>query len=343
MAATTIEHLPRIRGPHFKSLRRTPDKPSSPFRPPDTLPIEIPVPAIRSAFQSAVTGNLHSDLKNNASLEAEDVANVARQTYRNPMVQQISFVMTLSFLTVVYRLISEDDPKHYIFISIANCKDAHTAQKMMADHLSMFQAKVSTVTKRPGEDLGQVALQTDSSVFWIRDAMWIRLFMESGVEEKKKKGLLRSSEEEFLANSVAGSERVKTFKAALSGRLLNKASMHLMLRFAVRIDSYLAKDAVLPAQQRKPETKVDTSNCRAVWGDSFVIKLVDPSNTRKFSQVEAENPSIVIPTENKDPNAKGLYTFFANEPGRTKIKIMVARADNFATGTVEVQVEVIDG
>lgn len=118
--------------------------------------------------------------------------------------------------------------------------------------------------------------------------------------------------------------------------------MHLMLRFAVRIDSYLAEGAVLPALQRKPETKVDTSKCRAVYGESFIIKLGDPSHTRKFSQVEVENPSIVVQTENKDLDTKEVYTFFANKPGQTRIKIMVARADNFATGTAEVQVEIKD-
>lgn len=191
MAATAAEQIsnaPKSPLHHAgdKVSPRAPDKPSTPFKPPDTLPIEIPIPEIRSAFQSAVTGDLESDLKNNASLQAEDITNLARQTYKNPTTKQTSFVLRSSFFSVEYELMDEHNLEDRVFVNITNCEDAFTAQKMMADYLGMFQADVSMVTKRSEKELGQVALQTEKGVFWVRDAMWIQLW-----EEKARRGLHR--------------------------------------------------------------------------------------------------------------------------------------------------------
>ena len=46
-------------------------KPPTPFIPPDTLPIDISDSIIRKVFRFALTGNLDSDLKNNAPLDAK--------------------------------------------------------------------------------------------------------------------------------------------------------------------------------------------------------------------------------------------------------------------------------
>jgi len=38
----------------------------------------------------------------------------------------------------------------------------------------------------------------------------------------------------------------------------------------------------------------------------------------------------------------GEYTFFAKNPGKTTLTLIVIRADNLAVGTTEVQVEITD-
>ena len=116
-----------------------------------------------------------------------------------------------------------------------------------------------------------------------------------------------------------------------------------MLKFATILDAYFANNAVLPARQLKPNTEVDRVDCKAKWGDSFVIKLVDVSDTHELSQVDVKDPSVAVRTQNEDPNAKGVYTFFANQPGKTELSILVPRADNFAMDTVKVQVEITEG
>ncbi|KAL9623681.1 MAG: hypothetical protein Q9160_002137 [Pyrenula sp. 1 TL-2023] len=335
MAATAVEQLPTILGSPLRALRsasvralsRTPDKPSIPFRPPDTLPIRISDSEVRSAFQSAVTGNLDSELKNNASLEAKDILKLARQIYKNPTIRQTTYGVDPDLFSAEYEVTSEDYPEDLIFVDITNAKSALTAQTMMASHLGRFQRDVSEVIKRSEKALGQVALRTEKDIFWVRDAMWIQLFIEHNHRWVKK----------------TRKKPVETFKGAFSGRNSNKAAMYSMLRFAMVIDSYLAKDAVSPAQQQKPETEVGTSSYTAVCGQSFVVKLAGLLKIHKISRVEVQNPSVVVQTENEDPNAKGECTFFANEQGQTKVKIVVARTDNFATGIAEIEVKVKDG
>jgi hypothetical protein len=116
----------------------------------------------------------------------------------------------------------------------------------------------------------------------------------------------------------------------------------MLLDFATRLDAHLARFAVPPSKQLKPNMAVNTNSCKAAWGESFSVRLVDASNTHELKQAEVEDPSVVMQTANKNPAAAGEYTFFAKQPGKTKLTLVVARADNFAVGTAEVQVEVTD-
>ena len=187
---TYPSQMAKISRAYKAAVNRTIDKSSTPSRPIVSLPFEIRTPDIRSAFQSAVTGSLESGLKNNASLKAEDIINLAHGTYKNPTMIESSFVARPTFFGAHYTLASDVNPDDHVNVNIANCMDAAMAQKMMADHLSMFQAPVSTVTRPLEKELGQVALRTESSIFWVRDALWVQIFIERRGSEQIIHGLL---------------------------------------------------------------------------------------------------------------------------------------------------------
>jgi len=154
-----------------------------------------------------------------------------------------------------------------------------------------------------------------------------------------------------IANLVARSEQFKSAKGSSSqglhgpslGRSSRDTVMRLLLSFAETLDRYFMDHAVSPAHQLRPNTNVESIKYEAVWGESVVVKLVDSTNTHNFSQVEVENPLVVVQTENQDPSARGVYTFFALSPGTTELKIMVARADNFAMGAAKIEIRVKEG
>jgi len=179
MADTDVLTFPSSFIARLSHFKRT-DTSSSTFKPPESPPFDIPVPAVRSAFLSAVTGNLNSNLKNNASLKAEDIIILARQTYNTPRLLQSSFAAGPNFFSAEYRLATHDHLGAHIIANITNCENAITAQQMMADHLSRFQAVVSAVTNKPKQKLGQVALQTGRRAFWVRDALWVQVSAERG-------------------------------------------------------------------------------------------------------------------------------------------------------------------
>jgi len=153
--------------------------PSTPFIPPDILPIDISRPAVHAVFRSAVTDNLNSNLKNNAPLDAKTITELARGIIsRDPEIVQTDFRARPSYFSAGYGLKSKLKPQCLVFVEITNCKDSTAAQEMMVDHLEKIQADIQAVTKKADRKLGQVALQMDTSVFWVRDALWVQVFAE---------------------------------------------------------------------------------------------------------------------------------------------------------------------
>ena len=68
-----------IHAPKFLSLKRHQKRSPIPLSPSDaSLPFPISNSAIRNAFRSAVTGDLDSDLKNNASLDHNTIISLAK-------------------------------------------------------------------------------------------------------------------------------------------------------------------------------------------------------------------------------------------------------------------------
>jgi len=81
-------------------------------------------------------------------------------------------------------------------------------------------------------------------------------------------------------------------------------------------------------------------SCKAACGESFSVRLLDASNTHEIKRAEVKDRSVVMQTANKDPAAMGEYTFFAKEPDKTTVTLILVRGDNLALGTTEVQVEI---
>jgi len=124
-------------------------KPPTPFTPPDTLPIDISDPVICKVFRSSVTGNLDSNLKNNAPLDAKTITTLADDIIsRDPEIVDTSFTTSPRFFCADYKLKSGLKPPCFVFVRVANCKDATTAQELMVAYLGTFQSDVRTVNKK---------------------------------------------------------------------------------------------------------------------------------------------------------------------------------------------------
>jgi len=154
-------------------------KPLTSFIPPDTLPIDISNPITREVFRSAVTGNLDSDLKNNAPLDANTITTLADGIIsHDPEIVYTGFSANSCFFSADYKLKSDLKPACFVHVRITSCKDATTAQEMMVSYLNTSQNDIRTSTKKPERQLGQVALQSGTKMYWVRDALWVQVIPE---------------------------------------------------------------------------------------------------------------------------------------------------------------------
>jgi len=71
-----------------------------------------------------------------------------------------------------YKLKSDLKLPCVVSVRIANCKDASTAQQLMAGYFSTWSSDIRTFIKKAERQLGQVALQSAKGVYWVRDALW---------------------------------------------------------------------------------------------------------------------------------------------------------------------------
>ncbi|KIW83556.1 hypothetical protein Z517_02801 [Fonsecaea pedrosoi CBS 271.37] len=250
----------------------------------------------QKAFNSAGKGNLHSDPKNNASLNTKTIAGLAEGIVsRDPKIVVPHFKATTTFIRAEYMLPSDIEPP-----VLKVTRNAH---------------------------LGQVALQTDSSVFWVRDAMWIQVIAE------------HEPAEDFLEGYEYPTYRRLD---SLVSDFLRDATTSMLLAFATKLDTHLEAHAVSPSKHEMPKTAVDRSSFNVDCGDSFSVKLCDASNTHESRWAEVQNPHLVLQTANKHPGTVREYSFCAINPGSTTLTLVVVRADNLAIGTARVQVEIVE-
>ena len=81
----------------------------------------------------------------------------------------------------------------------------------------------------------------------------------------KQKSARKSRLRRFVSSSHSDTEPVTT----------------MLLNFATKLDAHLARFAVPPSNQWKPETAVNTVSCKAECGESFSVRLLDASNTHE--------------------------------------------------------------
>ena len=139
----------------------------------------------RDLFATSVIGDLSSSLKNNAPLDPQAVAGLATSVVASkPAVVTLSVAARPRFFRVSYGVDGTGQPAQRTFLDITNFADSRAAQEAMKTHLELFDQDPSSVCKKPDQRLGQAALQTGSSVFWVRDAVWVKLTAGSSVVPK---------------------------------------------------------------------------------------------------------------------------------------------------------------
>ena len=114
----------------------------------------------------------------------------------------------------------------------------------------------------------------------------------------------------------------------------------MLLNFAAAIDTHLAKAAVPASNQLKPNTAVTSTSYKGASGKTFSFRLVAATGTHDLKPSEVDNPRIVSPTRNG--TADGEYSFVGKKPGKTKLHLIVVRADNLAVGTSDVSIEITE-
>lgn len=135
---------------------------------------QLPPMSPSEIFRSAVTGNLASTTKSNAPLDPQSIASLAAGIVsQKPTVQTINASARSTHFQVLYAV--DGAASGRVLVNIGHYTEAAAAQEVMRQYLSTFDADVSTVTRKPDKPLGQVSLLTGASVFWVRDAIWVRL------------------------------------------------------------------------------------------------------------------------------------------------------------------------
>ncbi|KAK0717612.1 hypothetical protein B0T26DRAFT_872038 [Lasiosphaeria miniovina] len=314
----------------------------------------------------AVTGDLKSTTKSNAPLDAQSIAKLATSipamfSQKTTVNSSCTWVRP-SFAAALYTV--EDGTgtdSSTVSVLFAHYTDASAAQGAMRQHLAMFDGNVGLVAKKPDRPLGQVSIQTGTGVFWVRDAIWVRVeAVLSFGPTRASKTLdppLNPAAPASPGNTAAGapgttagkttttttqasrSDTAKPSDSAPTVSVLDKA-----LALAGALDTHLTKFAVPAAAQLKPNTAVKTSSWKGKRGAQFSFQLADAKGTHAVKPCEpvagdrgARNLVSLI----RNGSAEGEYTFLACQEGKGKVNLLVARADTLAVGVAEVTVEVV--
>ncbi|KAK3373099.1 hypothetical protein B0T24DRAFT_702496 [Lasiosphaeria ovina] len=271
-------------------------------------------------FASAVTGDLKSTTKSNAPLDAPSLALLVTGTGifgQKPSVQTVSAAIRPTYAHAQYGI---DDGagtmSSRVVVEIAHYTDAPLAQNAMRQHLNTFDADVSLVAIKTDKPLGQVSLQTAGSVLWVRDALWVRVEAVSPFAPPGTPG-----------TSATGSTPLPSPSGVKAGPAM--PIIDKLLGLAGALDSHLAKFAVPPATQLKPNTAVKAASWKGKRGAEFSFQLVDAKGTHVIKSAEpmpgGGAQELVSPMRNG--TAAGEYPFIACKEGKV--------------GVAEVTVEVV--
>ena len=125
-------------------------------------------------FSLAVTGTLKSNLKNNARLDPETIAALAGGIIApKPTITTTDVSASPDYFDVCYELGGALTIPNKVLVRIVIYTDAYAAQTTMRKHLEMFDQDIREVVTKPDRAIGQVALRTAGSIFWVRDSVWV--------------------------------------------------------------------------------------------------------------------------------------------------------------------------
>ena len=125
-------------------------------------------------FAAAVTGDLKSTTTSNAPLDPNTIISLATGIVApKPMVKTVSVSARTTYFLAQYTV--EGAAEGPVLVQIGHYTEAAVAQVVLRQYLATFHADVATVVKKTDKPLGQVSLQTGISVFWVRDAIWVRV------------------------------------------------------------------------------------------------------------------------------------------------------------------------
>jgi hypothetical protein len=120
----------------------------------------------------------------NASLDGETIRRLVEGVFgKDPHISFSSFDMTELYFQVTYGIdktaktakTAKSDGENTLFLDITQCATSAEAMRKMKNHLDGFQGRLEKLVRRPKVELGSHALQSCTSVFWIRDTVFINV------------------------------------------------------------------------------------------------------------------------------------------------------------------------
>jgi hypothetical protein len=118
--------------------------------------------------------------RSDAFLDLATIRELIVEVNKDARISISSTHMTKAYFRVLYSIDKTDDGdvKNTIFLEIIQCATPEAAERKMDDHLSSFQGSLNEVVRKPKAELGSYAKESDTSVFWIRDTVFVDVSSE---------------------------------------------------------------------------------------------------------------------------------------------------------------------
>ena len=282
-------------------------------------------------FLTAQTGSFDTDLKNNAPLDLASIKTLALATLDPKLEMHVTSTgVYRRFVSIYYHVTGPLLPADGMSIDIYNCADASIAQSMMRTYLGRYENDISKIFRKPEKPLGQVALESEFDVLWVRNAVHVRVWLGRG----KGTCMETFSCMKLMTKMFTSSHFLEENALSDTSSLMTK-----ILSMADALDKHLVAGAVSPSLYRMPDTTVDKAHRVVHGGEIFSFKLLNVANTLTLKPSIPENGFIVSSQSNG--SAEGVYTFAGKKLGKTKLCMYVARSDNLSVGWAEVEVEIV--
>ncbi|KAJ7229979.1 hypothetical protein GGX14DRAFT_383942 [Mycena pura] len=322
IAATPTPSVPSvITTPAPIAATPTPSVPSviagDPHHSPDFT--KVAFPDLLTPYKSTPSASPASVL-NDAPLDGATIAKLATSIIdASPKLTSSSAFPRATSFQARYVLQTSAKLAQQVTVDLTICADAKSAQDAMNFYLNSFTQNYKDVLKKTDRLLGQVSLQTAGSIFWVRDTVFAKV-------------------EAFTLPTAAS--LAPTTPPTLRSTPPATAPSKPLVDFTTALDTHLSKGAVQASAQHKPNValKGGVTAYKVVRGKTFSVFLADAKGAHEAKPAVAADPAIV--KQVKNGTADGEYVFIGAKVGKTKVKLIVARADNLAVSTVDIDVEV---